>query len=147
MLLLGVTSFETLAVTSESLCTYLRKELPAMQDQLPMRTDKTTTLTAINAIYTGRACLLSYSYLIDTEKYVQEMTRENGYSVEDNARWLKSEEASLALKKTFTQIARGSAKAALEPIIKHKGVKVSYIYSFDDLEIIPIIAVGADTTK
>ncbi len=132
---------------AEEICTYLQSQFPAVQKKLPMKQDRATSLVNISASYSELMCTLSYDYMIDTQVYAQIMSSGNGRSVGQNIEWLKTDEGNQGLTEAFTKIAQYSATVTLGSITQHKGIKAIYIYVFDDPEIIPIVATGADTTK
>lgn len=140
-------SFNASANMAEEICTYLQSQFPTVQKKLPMKQDKATSLINISADYSGHTCTLTYDYMIDTQEYAQVMASGNGLSVGQNIEWLKTDKGNQGLNETFTKIAQYSSIVALGSITQHKGIKAVYIFVFDDPDIIPIVATGADTTK
>lgn len=139
-------SFNSSANMAEEICTYLQSQFPEVQKKLPMQLDKETSFVNISASFSENICTLTYDYMVDTNAFAQSMASNGDLSVQANIEWLKTEEGGLVLNEIFTEDAQNSAKA-LGSITKHKGIKAVYIFVFDDPDIVPIVAIGADTTK
>ncbi len=146
LIMSGLISFNTSANNmAEEICTYLQSQFPEVQKKLPMQLDKETSFVNISADFSDHICTLTYDYMIDTNEYAKSMASDSDLSVEEHIEWLKTEEGDSVLNEVFTELAQDSAKA-LGSITQHKGIKAVYIFVFDDPDIIPIVATGADTT-
>ena len=76
------------AVTTEVACYEIQKISKQMQPQFPISIDYATNLIGLAAIYAGSVCIVSYSYVVDADVFLNEMIKENGLSLQANIEFL-----------------------------------------------------------
>lgn len=127
------------SATSKQACDILKGVVADLQEQVPMSVDYMTTLTGVQAIYASGRCLLNYTYVVDSEILLKEMMMENELSREENLFFLKTDEGRETLEQVVNSLAQNAAPQ-FESLSNVKGMKVTYMHTFDNFELKPIVS-------
>ena len=144
VLLAGLISAQfSFAATSKQACDLLQNVVKDIQKQAPMDVDYMTTLTGVQAIYTSGRCLLNYSYVIKSDFLLKDMIKENGLTKEENLAFLATNDGAEVLKNILGEQAQNMS-AQFESLSHVKGMKITYMHSFDETAIKPVVSVVMD---
>lgn len=132
---LALFSVSVHATTAKQACDELKPIVKDLQAQSPMDIDYATTLTGVQVFYISNICILNYSYVLKTTKFLEDMAKQNELSLDDNLAFLKTEDGVAALQESFDGIANNSANTNFKDFKQIKGMHILYSYSFDDTEV------------
>lgn len=135
LFLLALFSVTANATTAKQACDELKPVVKGLQTQAPMDIDYVTTLTGVQVFYVSNLCVLNYSYVLKTAKFLDDMVKQNELSLDENLTFLKTEDGVAALQDSFDDIAKNSANTNFKDFKAIKGMHILYSYSFDDTEI------------
>lgn len=143
-LLLSI-SFIACADSAKQVCDSLQPIVKQIQDQLPIKVDHVTDSIGIQSLYVSETCFVNYNFLIDTDGFAAEIA-EADESTKEVLSFLKSEEGYKLSKSIIGKMARDAASVAFGILSNQNGVRITYTYSFDNLDVQSIIVVVLDTT-
>mgnify|MGYP005994533379 CR=1 FL=1 len=135
LFLLALFSVSAYATTAKQACDELKPVVKDLQAQAPMDIDYVTTLTGVQVFYVSNICILNYSYVLKTTKFLDDMAKQNELSIDENLAFLKTEDGVAALQGSFDDIAKNSANTNFKDFKEIKGMHILYSYSFDDTEV------------
>jgi len=133
-------SSNTFAQDAKQVCNELKPVVTDLQKQIPINVDYMTKLIGVHAIYVTNRCLLNYSYIINSESFLNEMVQTNNQTKEQNVSFLQTQDGLNTMQSVFDGIAKNAANAYFKPFINIKGVTITYSYSFDNADIPSVVA-------
>lgn len=133
--------------TTKSVCKIMRKQSDELQSQLPIAVDYTTVLVGSTTLYSSSTCYITHKYLVDSKKYAQFLSSQNGLSNADNTFFMKSTEGKAAIKKQLEDTGAIARDTVLKELSKHKGIKLLYQHEFNDVAVGNFTTTVLDTTR
>jgi len=125
----------------------MREQTDVLQSQLPIKVDYSTLLLGTTALYSSSICLITYKYLIESEKYVHFLSSQNGLAESDNASFITTAEGKAAIRKQLADTGALARAKELKELAKHPGIKLVYRHEFDDPEVGIFTTIVVDTTR
>ncbi|SMA50980.1 hypothetical protein [Parendozoicomonas haliclonae] len=128
-------------------CSKLKFEMQKLHNQMPLEVDNMTTAVGIQTLLVGNQCLVNYSYLINTKKFIDDMLSSGELTTSEAYEHISSRDGRNDLQEIFNDIAIGSVNSSMKTFKKLPNMKITYTYRFDDLKITPFVAVGLDNNS
>lgn len=148
LLLLSAAPFMASAeAVSEGQCINFNQELRSFTKQLPIQVDYTTELVGLHVIYLSNTCVLTYSYGLNTNKFVKGMMQENDLSYDENLNFLKTHDGRAVIQESLEQTVKNMVQAKLKQFTEIEDIKIQALYQCDDMDIPLFTMIGLDTSR
>lgn len=150
----GFTTFLVLALLSSSVtaqdnkevCSVLKHTSKEIQKSLPANVDYTTQLVGHTVLHGLGICHVQFTYLIDSDRFILDMTKESGYSALQEIAWLKTEEGQDFLKQLFQGLADEAKELYVGKYSNYRNMKFVYLHRFDKHDLPTHLTTILDTT-
>jgi len=127
ILLLSVQS--VLAQSSLEVCNELSPALEDINQLLPVEVDSMTSLIGASSVRLSNLCLVTYTYIINAQIFLNKMEKDNGLTVKENIERLKQTESEAGMVNSLKEQNINQFKA-FENV---KGLAIHTVYKFDEI--------------
>jgi hypothetical protein len=126
VLLLGTQS--ALAQSSLEVCNELSPAIEDINLLLPVEVDSMTSLVGASSERLSNLCLVTYTYTINAQIFLNKMEKDNGLTVEENIARLNQNESEDVMLKNFKEQNVNQFKAFKNV----KGLAIHTVFKFDE---------------
>lgn len=117
-----------LAQSSLEVCNELSPAIEDINHLLPVEVDSMTSLVGASSERLSNLCLVTYTYIINSKIFLNNMEKDNGLTVEENIARLKQNESEEVMLNAFKEQNVNQFKA-FENV---KGLAIHTVFKFDE---------------
>lgn len=129
VVILLITVQSVLAQSSLEVCNELSPALEDINQLLPVEVDSMTSLVDASSVRLSNLCLVTYTYIINAQIFLNNMEKDNGLTVKENIERLKQTESEEGMVNSLKEQNINQFKA-FENV---KGLAIHTVYKFDEI--------------
>lgn len=127
--ILLLTTQSVLAQSSNEVCNELEPAIEDINHLLPVEVDSMTSLVGASSERISNLCLVTYTYLIKAQIFLNNMEKDNGLSMEENVARLKQNKSEEVMLNAFKEQNVNQFKAFKNV----QGLAIHTVFTFDKL--------------
>ena len=121
------TTQNVLAQSSQEVCNELKPAIEDINQLLPVEVDSMTSLVGASSVRLSTLCLLTYTYTINAQTFLNNMEKDNGLTLEQNIAWLNQSDSEKVMLNNF-KTQKVSQFKAFKNV---KGLAIHTVFNFD----------------
>ena len=129
IIILLLTTQSALAQSSLEVCNELRPGIEDINQLLPVEVDSMKSLVGASSVRLSNLCLVTYTYIINAQIFLNNMEKDNGLTVEENIAWLKQNESEEVMLNALKEQNLSQFKAFKNV----KGLAIHTVFKFDEI--------------
>ncbi|MEP7706742.1 hypothetical protein [Paraglaciecola sp. 25GB23A] len=129
IVLLLLTTQSVLAQSSLEVCNELSPAIEDINQLLPVEVDNITSLVGASSERLSNFCLVTYTYIINAQNFLNNMEKDNGLTLEENISWLKQNESEKIMLNNLKEKNVSQFKA----FTNVRGLAIHTVFKFDEI--------------
>lgn len=130
-----LTTQNVLAQSSLEVCNELTPAIEDINQLLPVEVDSITSLVGASSERLSNLCLVTYTYIINAQSFLNNMEKDNGLTLEQNISWLKQNESEEIMLNTLKEKNVSQFKA----FTNVRGLAIHTVFKFDEIGLVVVM--------